>query len=81
MYAVFIGVGVLVLASLFRWSAGKVRKKYSCFFFLEFFSGGFAPIDTDMWLIVEKRWNFNDLELSRQSRHAVFALVAWSVAY
>ena len=37
MYAVFIGVGVLVLASLFRWSAGKVRKKYSCFFFLEFF--------------------------------------------
>ena len=55
MYAVFIGVGVLVLASLFRWSAGKVRKKYSCFFFLEFFSGGFALIDTDMWLIVRNR--------------------------
>ncbi len=48
MYAVFIGVGVLVLASLFRWSAGKVRKKYSCFFFLEFFSGGFALIDTEV---------------------------------
>lgn len=81
MYAVFIGVGVLVLASLFRWSAGKVRKKYSCFFFLEFFSGGFALIDTDMWLIVRNRWNFNDLKLFRQLRHAVFALVAWSVAY
>ena len=57
MYAVFIGVGVL-----FRWSAGKVRKKYSCFFFLEFFSGGFALIDTDMWLIVRNRWNFNDFD-------------------
>jgi len=81
MYAVFIGVGVLVLASLFRWSAGKVRKKYSCFFFLEFFSGGFALIGADMWLIVGKRWNFNDLRLFELSRHAVFALFAWSVAY
>ena len=76
MYAVFIGVGVL-----FRWSAGKVRKKYSCFFFLEFFSGGFAPIDTDMWLIVRNRWNFNDFETFWLPRHAVFALVTWSVAY
>ena len=39
MYAVFIGVDVLVLVLLFRWSAGKVRKKYSCFFFLEFLFG------------------------------------------
>ncbi|RGJ16576.1 hypothetical protein DXD71_05570 [Bifidobacterium pseudocatenulatum] len=76
MYAVFIGVGVLVLASLFRCSAGKVRKKYSCFFFLEFFSGGFALIDTDMWLIVRNRWNFNDFETFWLPRHAVFALVA-----
>ena len=29
MRAVFIGIGVLVLASLFKWSAGKVQKKYS----------------------------------------------------
>lgn len=63
MRAMFIGIGVLVLASLFKRSAGKVQKKYSCFFFSGFFSGGFAPIDTDMWLIVGKRWNFNDLEL------------------
>jgi hypothetical protein len=76
MYAVFIGVGVLVLASLSRWSAGKVRKKYSCFFFLEFFSGGFALIDTDMWLIVRNRWNFNEFETFWLPRHAVFALIA-----
>jgi len=37
MYAVFIGIGVLVLASLFKWSAGKVQKKYSYFSFLDFF--------------------------------------------
>ena len=29
MRAVFTGIGVLVLASLFRQSAGKVQKKYS----------------------------------------------------
>ncbi len=29
MRAVFIGIDVLVLASLFRRSAGKVQKKYS----------------------------------------------------
>ena len=32
------------------------------FFLLEFFSGGFALIDTDMWLIVRNRWNFNDFD-------------------
>ncbi|MFR0982157.1 MAG: hypothetical protein ACLSET_06030 [Bifidobacterium catenulatum] len=36
MRAMFIGIGVLVLASLFKWSAGKVQKKYSCFFFSGF---------------------------------------------
>ena len=75
MYAVFIGVGVLVLVSLFRWSAGKVRKNTRVFF-LEFFSGGFALIDTDMWLIVRNRWNFNDFETFWLPRHAVFALIA-----
>ena len=29
MHAMFIGIGVLVLASLFKRSAGKVQKKYS----------------------------------------------------
>ena len=81
MRAVFIGIGVLVLASLFRQSARRIQKKYPCFFFSEFFSGGFVLIGTNMWLIVRKRWNFNDLRLFKLSRHAVFALVAWSVAY
>ena len=38
MYAVFIGVGVLVLASLFKWSAGKVQKKILMIFLFWIFS-------------------------------------------
>lgn len=51
------------------------------FLFGNIFREDFALIDTDMWLIVKKRWNFNDLRLFKLSRHAVFALIAWSVAY
>jgi len=36
MRAMFIGIGLLVLVSLFKRSAGKVQKKYSYFSFLDF---------------------------------------------
>lgn len=71
MYAVFIGVGVAV-----QMVCREGSEEILVFFFLEFFSGGFALIDTDMWLIVRNRWNFNDFETFWLPRHAVFALIA-----
>ena len=71
MYAVkFIGVGVLVLASLFDVLQGRF-KEILVFFFWNFF--GRICFDYDMWLIVRNRWNFNDFG-DFASRDAVFAL-------